>query len=228
MTNDRWQSQMLTAMAAIYLKQETFFKNQYCHFFFQFHFSAKSKVGISCKEILKEKKIHVTHLDSPGVFLLDATINMGTKKKAFSTVPLPCLSPASGRCAHLVDGGEGERMMVYAPWLGSILTLICRGSLPLHILSGEMLASQKGKVDHRQASRLLLVLGTLLSFREITSGLLIFSAFISVPAGYVCMTLKRMFIFLCCCHLQEKINIFTFWLPEDCYQTQSRWLEESS
>lgn len=215
-------------MAAIYLKQETFFKNQYCHFFFQFHFSAKSKLGISCKEILKEKK---NTCYSPGFswcFLLNATINMGTKKKAFSTVPLPCLSPASGRCAHLVDGGERERMMVYAPWLGSILTLICWGSLPLHILSGEMLVSQKGKVDHRQASRLPLVLGTLLSFREITSGLLIFSAVISVPAGYVCMTLKRLFIFLCCCHLQEEINIFTFWLSEDCYQTQSRWLEESS
>lgn len=147
-TNDRWQSQMLTAMAAIYLRQETFFKNQYCHFFFQFHLSAKSKLGISCKEMLKEKK---NTCYSPGVswcFLLDTTINMGTKKNVISTVQLPYLSLASGRCAYLV-GGEGERMMAYAPWLGSTLTLICQGSLALYILSGEMLASQKGEVDRR-------------------------------------------------------------------------------
>lgn len=57
-TNGRWQTLVLTAMAALYLTRETFFKNQSCHLsmeFSQFHWSVKSKLGIRYKELLKKK-----------------------------------------------------------------------------------------------------------------------------------------------------------------------------
>lgn len=98
--------------------------------------------------------------------------------------------------------------MVYIPWLCRDFTPICsRTRIPvaLYILSREMLLFQeKGKVEYRLED--CPWPWETAQFGRNVPGLLIFSALVPVPAGYVSMILGRLFYLPKpqCCQLQKE------------------------
>lgn len=145
---------------------------------------------------------------------------MGTKKKAVFTVQILCLSLASERCAHLVHE-DGEMIMVYAP-----LPMLCPHSNMPRVscdiahpqwrdasISGEGIEDRLGDCPWFLGACSLLG-KWLRPFDTQCFSLSSNRIYMYDLEEDILSKFKR-------CHLQ-KINIFTFLLPENCFQTWSR------